>query len=192
MSSTTKKAIGASLKKLLLQKPFHKITINDIAEDCEINRMTFYYHFKDIYDLAQWVCAEEAQRVLENNNTYDTWQQGFLNIFDAVLENKPLVMNIYHSVSHEQIYRYLNQMVYGLLIRVVEEKSAGMAVRQEDQQFIANFYKYAFTGIMLDWIKNGMKETPEQIVEQLSILIHGNITRGLNNFRTDLPSKDSK
>ena len=50
MSQTTKRALEASLKKLLLQKPLNKITINDITEDCGVNRMTFYYHFKDIYD----------------------------------------------------------------------------------------------------------------------------------------------
>ena len=54
MSQTTKRALEASLKKLLLQKPLNKITINDITEDCGVNRMTFYYHFKDIYDLVDW------------------------------------------------------------------------------------------------------------------------------------------
>ena len=51
MSQTTKRALEASLKKLLLEKPLNKITINDITEDCGVNRMTFYYQFKDIYDL---------------------------------------------------------------------------------------------------------------------------------------------
>ena len=54
MSQFTKRALEDSLKHLLLQKPLNKITINDIAEDCGINRMTFYYHFKDIYDLVEW------------------------------------------------------------------------------------------------------------------------------------------
>ena len=39
MSQVTKRALEASLKHLLLQKPLNKITINDIAEDCGINRM---------------------------------------------------------------------------------------------------------------------------------------------------------
>lgn len=56
MSQFTKRALEDSLKHLLLQKPLNKITINDIAEDCGINRMTFYYHFKDIYDLVEWSC----------------------------------------------------------------------------------------------------------------------------------------
>ena len=54
MSQVTKRALEASLKHLLLQKPLDKITIGDITEDCGINRMTFYYHFKDIYDLIEW------------------------------------------------------------------------------------------------------------------------------------------
>ena len=47
MSELTKRALEQSLKNLLLQKPLNKITISDIADDCGINRMTFYYHFKD-------------------------------------------------------------------------------------------------------------------------------------------------
>ena len=42
MSQVTKRALEASLKNLLLKKPLSKITINDITEDCGINRMTFY------------------------------------------------------------------------------------------------------------------------------------------------------
>ena len=84
MSQMTKRALAASLKNLLLQKPLNKITINDIAEDCGISRMTFYYHFKDIYDLVEWICVEDAARALEGKKTYDTWQEGFLNIFHGL------------------------------------------------------------------------------------------------------------
>ena len=65
MSQITKRALEQSLKNLLLQKPLTRITINDIAEDCGINRMTFYYHFKDIYDLVEWSCMEDARRALD-------------------------------------------------------------------------------------------------------------------------------
>ena len=65
VSQTTKRALEASLKKLLLQKPLNKITINDITEDCGVNRMTFYYHFKDIYDLVDWIMVEDAAKALE-------------------------------------------------------------------------------------------------------------------------------
>ncbi|MEA5141952.1 MAG: TetR/AcrR family transcriptional regulator, partial [Oscillibacter sp.] len=170
MSQMTKRALEASLKHMLLKKPLDKITINDIAEDCGINRMTFYYHFKDIYDLVEWSCVEDATRALEGKKTYDTWQQGFYQIFEAVLDNRPFILNVYHSVSREQVELYLYKLTYDLLISVVEEKAAGMAVRDEDKRFIADFYKFAFVGLMLDWIKNDMKEDPEVVIRRLAPL----------------------
>ena len=184
MSQTTKRALEASLKKLLLQKPLNKITINDITEDCGVNRMTFYYHFKDIYDLVEWSCIEDAARALEGKKSYDTWQEGFLNIFYAVLENKPFITNVYHSVSREQVELYLYKLVHDLIYNVVEEKAQGLHVPEEDKAFIADFYKYAFVGIMLDWIKNGMTEPPERIIERISILIQGDIARAVGKFCT--------
>lgn len=62
MSNTTKQALEASLKKVMLQKPLDKITISDITSDCGISRMAFYYHFKDIYDLVEWSCLEDAKK----------------------------------------------------------------------------------------------------------------------------------
>lgn len=187
MSQITKRALEASLKNLLLQKPLDKITINDIAADCGINRMTFYYHFKDIYDLVEWSCVEDAGKALEGKKTYDTWQQGFLNIFEAVLENKPFIMNVYHSVSREQVENYLYKLTYDLLIGVVEEKSVGMRVRDEDKKFIADYYKFAFVGLMLDWIRKDMKEDPRHIIDRLSLVMAGNFTRALEACQTNRP-----
>lgn len=189
MSDITKRALEASLKKLLLQKPLTKITISDITDDCGISRMTFYYHFKDIYDLVEWSCVEDASKALEGKKTYGTWQEGFLNIFHAVLENKPFIMNVYHSVSREQVELYLYKLTYALLFDVVEEQARGMTVREEDKQFIADFYKYAFVGIMLNWIKNNMEEDPRKIVERLSVLIHGDLSRALDKYRIDVPDQ---
>ena len=185
MSQITKRALSASLKNLLLQKPLSKITINDIAEDCGINRMTFYYHFKDIYDLIEWTCEEDASRALAGQKTYDTWQHGLLQIFEAVLQNKPFIMNVYHSVSREQVENYLYKLTYDLLVGVVREKAAGMSVREEDQDFIATVYKYAFVGLMLDWIKSDMKADPQLIVDRLAQVMHGNVAAALERLRID-------
>lgn len=193
MSQITKKAIEASLKNLLLKKPFDKITINDIAEDCGISRMTFYYHFKDIYDLVEWAREEDAKKILEGKDDYKTWTQGFLNLFEEVLKNKPFILNVYRSVGREQVENYLYKIVYDLLLNVVEEKAQGMTVRDEDKEFIADFYKYAFVGLMLDWVKNGMKEDPHKIVKKVEFLLSGSLSVSLERFRTGrISSKTDK
>ena len=182
MSNATKQALEASLKKVMLQKPLDKITISDITSDCGISRMAFYYHFKDIYDLVEWSCLEDAKRALQGKKTYDTWQEGILQIFEAVLENKPFILNAYHSVSREQIENYLFHLTYDLLKAVVEEKTAGMQIREEQKEFIANFYKYSFVGIMLDWIKNGMRENYREIADDTATALYGSIDNAIRNF----------
>ena len=187
MSQITKRALEQSLKNLLQQKPLSKITISDITEDCGISRMTFYYHFKDIYDLVEWACAEDAARALQNKKTYDTWQQGFVQIFHAVRENKVFVMNVYRCVNREQVEKYLVPLTDQLIMGVITERAAGMTVREADQQFIAQVYSYAFVGIMLDWIRDDMRADPEELVNRLAMVIHGGITQALERFRTDRP-----
>ena len=65
MSQMTKRALEASLKELLHHKPLDKITVSDLTDHCGVNRMTFYYHFKDIYDLVEWCCEEDAARAAD-------------------------------------------------------------------------------------------------------------------------------
>ena len=183
MSQVTKRALEQSLKNLLLKKPLTKITINDIAEDCGINRMTFYYHFKDIYDLVEWSCTEDARKALEEKKTYDTWQQGFLQIFEAVRENKSFIMNVYRCVHREQVEAYLKPLVDNLLMGVICEEAVDMIVRDEDKAFIARIYSYIFIGVMLDWIKDDMKADPQEIVGRLAVLLKGSIADALSRFK---------
>ena len=183
MSQVTKRALEQSLKNLLLKKPLTKITIADIAEDCGINRMTFYYHFKDIYDLVEWSCMEDARQALEENRTYDTWQEGLLRIFAAVRENKPFIMNVYRCVHKEQVEKFLTPLVDALVRNVIVEESVGMTVREEDKDFIAQVYSYVFIGVMLDWIAGDMRGEPERIVDRLATLLRGTGAEALRRFR---------
>ena len=183
MANTTKLALEASLKELLRTKTIDKITINDLTEHCGISRMTFYYHFKDIYDLVEWSCLEDAKRALDENKTYETWQQGLLQIFEAVQANKPFILNVYRCVHREQVEKYLQPLVDRLLLDVVDEEAGEMTVRAEDRQFIAQVYSYIFIGLMLDWIKDDMREDPQQLVDRLAKLIKGSMAEGLSRFK---------
>ena len=99
-------------------------------------------------------------------------------------------MNVYHSVSREQVETYLYKLTYDLLEGVVEEQAVGMSVRPEDKAFIANVYKYAFVGLMLDWIKHDMKGEPKEIIDRLDRVIHGGVAAALDRFRVDKPASN--
>lgn len=181
MSRITKNAIAMSLKKIVSEKSLSKITINDITDDCGINRMTFYYHFRDIYDLIEWIFVQNTEKVLEDKKTYDTWQQGILNILKAIEENRDFILNVYSFIGRERIEFYLYKIVYSLIIDVIKEKCIGMIVGDEDMKFIGDFYKYAIVGTILNWINNGMRESPDKIVNHLNVTLSGNIINALNN-----------
>ena len=183
MPNATKASLEESLKRLLLKKPLDKITITDITTDCGISRMAFYYHFKDIYDLVEWSCVEDGTKALQGKKTYDSWTEGLTQIFEAVLENKPFIMNVYRNVDRERMERYLYHLTYDLIVGVVQEKSKDLDISGEDKKFIANFYKYGFVGIMLEWIQEGMKEDIEELVNKMSLTLHNTVTTSIRNFQ---------
>ena len=59
-------------------------------------------------------------------------------------EGQSVFTSVYRSISREQLENYLYRLTYDLMMGVVEERAAGMTVRPEDKEFIANFYKFAF------------------------------------------------
>ena len=73
-------------------------------------------------------------------------------------------------------------MTYALIIGVVREQAQGLDVPETDQQFIAHFYKYAFVGLILDWIKEDMRGDPALLVERLGVIVHGNIRAALERI----------
>ena len=182
MSQTTKRAFAASLKKLLSHKTLDNITVKDIAQDCEVQRQTFYYHFQDIYALIEWIYLNEVTKAINDKKTHATWNQGFYQLFQYILENKSFVINTYRSIKHEDLEKYIYEGSYALLWGVVEEQSLGLQVNDRDKKFITNFYKYSFAGILLDWICNGMKDDPQKIIKNIDITICGNIKNALIKF----------
>ena len=103
MSQRTEKAIAASFKNLLQRKSLNKITISDITNDCGINRMTFYYHFRDIYDLIEWICDEDCKAAVEGNRSLDNWTVGLKNFMDVLYEDRSFILSAFHSVVREKI-----------------------------------------------------------------------------------------
>lgn len=181
-SLITKKAIATTLKEILKEKQLSKVTVNDIAIRCGINRQTFYYHFKDIYDLVEWICVIDADKALEQKRNYATWQDGFLSIFQLMKNDKYFVENVYHSVSHEMLTKNLYRLVFPIIYGVVKEKTNKVDIKEEDIIFITDFYKYSFVAIMLKWIDDGMNDDPKKIVERVSNIVTGTIDNAIKSI----------
>ena len=59
-AAVTKKIIAASFKELCRRRFFDKISITDITDACGLKRQTFYYHFRDKFELLDWIYFTDA------------------------------------------------------------------------------------------------------------------------------------
>lgn len=191
-SDATKVAMSNALKEQLKKKKLSKITINDIASACNISRMTFYYHFQDIYDLTEWTLEEAAGRAIGENRTYESLQQGFEGLLRELQANQTLILNIYRSMDREMIERYLLKKAESLLMPVVEHESHGLPVNEENKRRVAIFYWYVFLGVLMEWIGKGMAAPPREVVKMVSAIVQGDFRNSLENLgklETQHPSR---
>jgi len=181
-SHLTKRALAAALKNRMNHTPLNNITVKHLVDDCGLNRQTFYYHFRDIYELLGWIYQTEAVDAIAGEHGYHTWTSGFLKIFKYIEENRLFCLNTLNSLARSHLDSYLYNVTNHLVMVVVEEVSVGMQVDEADQRFLANFYALAFVGLIVRWMQDGMKERPENIVDKLGELADGHFERALQRY----------
>ncbi|MBR5753613.1 MAG: TetR/AcrR family transcriptional regulator C-terminal domain-containing protein [Clostridia bacterium] len=182
MAKKTEVAIAEALKKLLAKKPLNKITISDITDECGVNRMTFYYHYRDIYDLIEHVCDDLLRNSLEGSRTLTTWQDGVLRMLQAIKENQAFFTGIYHSLEQERVIRYLHDLIAELLQEGIDQVPTSTPVTDAERRFIVDFYSYAFCGLALQWLREGLKEEPDVLVDRMSKVGSGGLQKAIEAF----------
>ncbi|MDD4356122.1 MAG: TetR-like C-terminal domain-containing protein [Smithellaceae bacterium] len=182
MALTTKRALAASLKKLLGKSTLDHITIKDIVEDCEVNRQTFYYHFHDIYDLMEWIFWDDVSYLAPNDGETVDWRDGLKKAFKYVLENKSLVMNTYRSFTREQLDRYIGIAVRPFVKNVVAELSTGLNIAEIDREFVIDLFTYALSGVLLAWVEKDMPEDYENQLDKFFLVTDTSIRAALGMF----------
>ncbi|UQZ35310.1 dihydroxyacetone kinase transcriptional activator DhaS [Paenibacillus sp. PK3_47] len=178
----TKKALAHSLKQLMEHTPLNKISVRHLVSHCGVNRQTFYYHFQDIFDLLGWIYKTEAVESLAGYRSYSTWTDGFYRIFCYIENNRAFCYNTLDSLGRTHLDAYLYEVTHDLVMGVIHELAEGLEVSSEDKSFIANFYTLAFTGLIIQWMRDGMKDQPKYMIEQLSVLIEGNFLKALQKY----------
>ena len=173
MLQLTKKAIVNSFIKLLNEKPLDKITVKNIAEDCGINRNTFYYHFSDIRELTVYTIDSQIHSVSELDFNGDSWVDSFVEAAKFVIDNKKAVYNIYNSLNRETVENYLNTVVFKVTDNFVSAKAVGIDADKSDIELIKDFYMSALVGIICKWLENGMDKDPDIVIRRLGRLVEG-------------------
>lgn len=179
----TKNLIREVFVQMLNKKPLDKITVKDIAEKCDINRNTFYYHYADIYEILSEIFEREIQRVIKEYNETLSWEESFLVAARFALENKKAIFHVYHSMRREELEDYIYEVSGNIMMSYIERISKKISASSGDKKLIATFYQSALTEMVLRWIGGGMKGNPEKIIRRIGQLFNGNIELSLKRSK---------
>jgi probable dihydroxyacetone kinase regulator len=179
-SNITKLALANSLKGVMAKKAFSKICVSDIVGDCGLTRQAFYYHFKDKYDLMNWIYYTETARFMSSYDTVGHWTDGLKDLCNYMRQNKTFYMKALNTTGQNSFQEYLHNYIRDISVAVIENIK-GTEFQEEKWGFIAEFISTAFVGMIVRWANNGMKEEPTEFIAQIRSLFDGSILYELEN-----------
>lgn len=176
-SFNTKKAICDTLKEIMLEKPFSKVTVSEIIRKCNINRKTFYYHFEDIYGLLKWMLEQEAFEVVRQFDMLTDYKEVFDFVVNYVLKNSYFLNCIYDSVGRDELKRFFYKDFIGITEKMIVEcaDSLNVTISDDFKSFLSNFYTEAIAGILIDLFQNPKDTKYAKMYEYYQIIIENSL-----------------
>ena len=174
-SDFTKFMIARGLKQLLETKSFLDISVGDIAQHCKISRNTFYYHFRDKYDVISWVFYTEITPLIGETLSIEKWGCGMRALCHYMQENKSFYMNVLQFEGQNSLADCLMDFYHNLVQNIILNAGGDQLLKPDQIRVIARFYAHGMSGVLLDWVKNGMVRDPDATVAMLEDLLSGEI-----------------
>jgi len=173
MANFTKKAIKDTFISLLSERPFSQITVKDIVEKCGINRNSFYYHYKDIPALIEEIVTEEADRIISEYSSFDSLEMGFNAAIDFAEKNRRAILHIFKSVNRDIFEQYLWNVCDYVVVSFFKTVFADQPIPEEDRDIIIQFYRAQCFGMVIDWLRSGMKDDVHYKIHRICELQKG-------------------
>ena len=183
MPNRTKEMLAESLMKLLARRTLDKITIQDIVDDCGYNRQTFYYHFHDIYDLIDWIFAAQTQELIEKCRACGSLDVGVEAVIAYMRENRRLILNILRSVNGEKLLDNLYRSAQSIALSALENHPGVQELSTEYRELVAEAFKYALAGLLIDWMRAGIPEDLVNKVRTMKAVYIGALEYALDTVR---------
>lgn len=161
-SNITKNALAVSMKKLMEKKPFSKISVGDICEDCGMNRKSFYYHFRDKYDLVNWIFYVDFIERMEWSSCRNEW-----DMLEALCSRFYRERLFYQNALQVEGQNSFREYFCGMLRPVLMLLTQNLVEEGRKKEFYIAFLCEGVLGELVYWLREGSKITPEEFVEDL-------------------------
>lgn len=162
----TKKLIKDSLTKLMREKGAKDITVRELSDLADINRGTFYTHYKDVFDLLEQI---EQELFEEFNTTISSYlpkdiicNPGVIlqQIFDVLEKNSEICISLIGKNGDIAFVDRLKELVrYKFLHEWVGDEYI------PNKEYFCSFIISGFVGMIQYWLETGTMESPEEMTK---------------------------
>lgn len=171
-SNITKRALATSLKELMEEQPFDKINVAQICERCDMNRKSFYYHFKDKYDLVNWIFDTEFIALLKDENlevvhaNYKERWAFIEKICQYFYHNHGFYRKALQIKGQNSFSDHFREYIQPLLA----DRISDLFGQKQLDQFTMDFFTDAVICAMERWLLSKECMPPEQFLEKVKEL----------------------
>ena len=149
----TKEIIIDAFWQLLEEKPFNKITVQNIVERCALNRNTFYYHFQDIPNLAEYTVKLWADEIIQNNYEFASPMTSLSPLVEEFIKHKKAFQHLYSSSQKDEFITYMNHVALHIVKMFMKQSSHYVSRSEDEKETLTHFYKCLMIGILIDWLE---------------------------------------
>lgn len=169
----TKETFAKALKELLQERPLAKISVKDITEQCELSRNAFYYHFKDKYELVNWIFYDDMLRNANAFNDPTRLTDSFLGVCQCLYREREFYFACFQYVGQNSLFEALHELYYELWKMNLEVRymQSSIKLSEEELDLMAKLNAYALVGIITDWVKKGMHNNYMSYFERVRALL---------------------
>ena len=158
----TRYALQNALIVCMQQKPFNRITVREICETADINRSTFYMHYKDIYELLDEIEEQVYQEIDAIFSKESPSIHNMEQLLDYVQTHKTLLECLLQQGSGLAISRFstILHAHYGKYLR----RYAGNGFSAENE-YLYEFLYTGILGVLQKWLQNECKDDRNQVAD---------------------------
>ena len=165
-SNVTKRALSASLKKKMREKPFEKISVIDICEGCGMNRKSFYYHFKDKYDLVNWIFYTDFILMAASRDYENGWDLIHM-LAELFYKDREFYCCAMEVEGQNSFRDYFHESTMPIMNLFIEDLGSS----EEQITLNMRYMSDAFLAILHRWLKDGPDQDPDEFVNNLKLII---------------------
>lgn len=170
MCYSTKRKIADCVKELMYHKEIRKITIQDIMAATNMSRQSFYYHFKDIYDVLEWIAIHDFTEAVhcEEGSSLEEW---VCQIITVIRKDKFFYDKIVREIEWPKILQTVKKPIEWQIKQMYKNNDKFSVKRYaEEWQFCVDFASTSFSYYMLDYIYQRKNLSDEEIIRDFQFM----------------------